>query len=63
MISEDDDIDNNDMMSDQAPPRDEGPVAERAVESDDGPRGRDEGGGGQVGDHTGGHLHFHLIGS
>ena len=51
------------MMFDQAPPRDEGPVAERAIESDDGPRGRDEEGGGQVGDHNGGHLHFHLIGS
>ena len=51
------------MMFDQAPPRDEGPVAERAVGSDDGPRGRDEGGGGQVGDHTGGHLRLHLISS
>ena len=51
------------MMSDQAPPRDEGPAAERAAEPDDGPRGRDEGGGGQVGDHTGGHLRLHLMGS
>ena len=51
------------MMFDQAPQRDEGPAAERAVESDDGPRGRDEGGGGQVGDHTGGHLRLRLMGS
>ena len=51
------------MMSDQAPQRDEGPSAERAVGQDDGPRGRDEGGGGQVGDHTGGHLRLHLISS
>ena len=49
------------MIFDQAPPRDEGPVAERAVESNDGPRGRDEEGGGQVGDHTGGHLQLNLM--
>ena len=49
------------MMSDQAPPRDEGPAAERAVVQDDGPRGGYEEGGGQVGDHTGGHLQLHLV--